>query len=460
MSDLKINLQEILQEKQDKIIPENIKKDVQIFDVIGTYEGSDITLQEKSVDIIDNGATEVVPDSNYYGLSKVNINTNVVNKPNIFMQETEPETKEGIWVKANKQVDKIESIENLITGEGEWIDTYSNLPHNIYQSSCAVSIENDIYIFGGYGSENYKKAYKYNTLNNTYTQLTDIPYSFQTGCVATVGTDIYLFGGYNNFNTAYKYDTITDTYTQLANIPYGYYGAGISAVGTDIYLFGTSYKIADKKKVYKYDTLTNTYTQLTNMSFISEYSSIKCLSINTDIYIFFAGGNTENILYKYDTLAKIYTPLSNSPIPVYTASGICVNNSNIYLFSGGGSDTKNLAYKYDTITDTYTQLANIPYGFLDGNVVSVLNKIYLLGGDSHMTMIQVYELPILSFDDKTIILIQGTGQYKTQLYENEDIDGRLLYSFDDVKYNTTEDGLDDTLPTYYGTGTEWVKFKN
>lgn len=40
MSDLKTNLQEILQEKQEKIIPENIKKDVQIFDVVGTYEGS------------------------------------------------------------------------------------------------------------------------------------------------------------------------------------------------------------------------------------------------------------------------------------------------------------------------------------------------------------------------------------------------------------------------------------
>ena len=39
MSDLKTNLQEILQEKQDKIIPENIKKDVQIFDVTGTYDG-------------------------------------------------------------------------------------------------------------------------------------------------------------------------------------------------------------------------------------------------------------------------------------------------------------------------------------------------------------------------------------------------------------------------------------
>ena len=40
MSELKTNLQEILQEKQEKIIPENIKKDVQIFDITGTYEGS------------------------------------------------------------------------------------------------------------------------------------------------------------------------------------------------------------------------------------------------------------------------------------------------------------------------------------------------------------------------------------------------------------------------------------
>ena len=40
MSDLQTNLEQILQEKEQKIIPENIKSGVQIFDVIGTYEGS------------------------------------------------------------------------------------------------------------------------------------------------------------------------------------------------------------------------------------------------------------------------------------------------------------------------------------------------------------------------------------------------------------------------------------
>ena len=40
MSQLKTNLEQILQEKQEKIIPENIKKDVQIFDVVGTLESN------------------------------------------------------------------------------------------------------------------------------------------------------------------------------------------------------------------------------------------------------------------------------------------------------------------------------------------------------------------------------------------------------------------------------------
>lgn len=42
MSRLKTNLQNILQEKEQKIIPENIKSGVQIFDIVGTYGGSGI----------------------------------------------------------------------------------------------------------------------------------------------------------------------------------------------------------------------------------------------------------------------------------------------------------------------------------------------------------------------------------------------------------------------------------
>ena len=43
MSDLKTNLEQILQEKQSKIKPENIKKDIQIFDITGTLEEGILT---------------------------------------------------------------------------------------------------------------------------------------------------------------------------------------------------------------------------------------------------------------------------------------------------------------------------------------------------------------------------------------------------------------------------------
>lgn len=53
MSDLKTNLQEILQEKQDKIIPENIKSGVTILGVNGTLEtGTDNELVDTSITFI------------------------------------------------------------------------------------------------------------------------------------------------------------------------------------------------------------------------------------------------------------------------------------------------------------------------------------------------------------------------------------------------------------------------
>lgn len=50
MTSLESNLRSILSEKESKIIPENIKKDVQIFDVVGT-------LEEGGIDTSDATAT-------------------------------------------------------------------------------------------------------------------------------------------------------------------------------------------------------------------------------------------------------------------------------------------------------------------------------------------------------------------------------------------------------------------
>lgn len=61
MSQLKDNLNIILQEKETKIIPENIKKDVQIFDVVGTLqEGIDTSDADAMVSDITINKTAYV----------------------------------------------------------------------------------------------------------------------------------------------------------------------------------------------------------------------------------------------------------------------------------------------------------------------------------------------------------------------------------------------------------------
>ena len=218
---------------------------------------------------------------------------------------------------------------------------------------------------------NLNNNYKYNTLTDTYTQLTDIPYDFSNGTAVVIGTDIYLFGSYDNNSGSldnvtknYKYNTLTDTYTQLTNIPYAFYGGSAVAIGTDIYLFGSA-SSGDYRK----------------------------------------------------------------------------------------------AYKYNTLTDTYTQLTNIPYDFYGGVAVSInsIEEIYLLGSSLNVNKIGIFELKSIEYEDNQIVITQGTPTYLTKILPNN---SNLTYYFNDAWIYTDQDGLIQNIPTYYGDGTSWIKFKN
>lgn len=81
MSDLKINLQEILQEKQEKIIPENIKKDVSILGITGTLESGDgiktyTSETEMNNDIANISEGEVVKVITIPAVSTITVNNN------------------------------------------------------------------------------------------------------------------------------------------------------------------------------------------------------------------------------------------------------------------------------------------------------------------------------------------------------------------------------------------------
>lgn len=369
--------------------------------------------------------------------------------PNIFIQETEPEIKEGIWIKkVTDNINKILVKDQVINGE-EWNSkVYSTPPINFNENGGIDAIGSDIYIIYG------NTIYKYNSLNDTYIKLdTTIPISLTQGSIIAVGTDIYLFGGNNNNTSAYKYDTINNTYSQLTNIPFQFYSGSIATIGTYIYVFGG---IQQQQIAYKYDTINNSYTQLTNIPF--QFRNGSAIAVGTNIYLF-GGTQYKQRAYKYDTINNSYTRLTDIPFG-FARGSVAKIDTDIYLF--GGMYESTYAYKYNTDSDTYKKIEDMPYSFQDGGAININNeKIYVLWGTLSKKMASILLISKETYPDKSVVIKQGSS-YSSQILptENELIEGRLVNKFDNVWYNTTENGLDDTLPTYYGAGTEWVKFKN
>jgi len=465
--------------------------------------------QTKSVSITDNGNYSISPDENYDAMDAVSLSVNVaasedlnavltaqeqklsqldeiINRKmsgnnmslNIFVQPTEPTTKKGLWLQTNHTYENIILDENVYYGD-EWESSASTpvIPYNANAGS-AVNVGNEIYVFGGasqglsgYADSLSVKAYKYNLLTDTWTQLTDIPFNYFGGGATSVGTDIYLFGGKGSYKAAYKYDTLTDTYTQLANNPNYFFAMPVIPIGTDIYLLGTNNSQSGyTDRNYKYNTLTNTYSRMADIPFnlILGVS----VSVGTDIYLFGGGSyNAYNKNYKYDTLTNTYTQLTNAPRQLQTNIISAVNiGTDIYLF------VEKSLYKYNIPTDTWTQLDNPPHYEPRDNTLVINGDIYCCGyGYNNTSGTTVYSgIDIYRFNDKTyqtdnsLIIAQGRSGagktynigYATELVTINTLNTPLLYGLVDAWFYTTQGGLDDTIPTYYGDGTQWVNFKN
>ena len=355
---------------------------------------------------------------------------------NLFVQTTEPEIKNGIWVKTDTQYENKIAVQNALSETGEYTKL-KNIPYDF--SGGAVIIGTDIYLL------DRNTNYKYDTLTDTYTQLTNIPVNFHYGSAVAVGTDIYLLGGENSVRYIYRYNTLLDTYLKLSNIPYSFsYGSAV-AIGTDIYLLGGN---ISGSKNYKYDTLTDTYTQLTNIPI--SFNRGSAVAVGTDIYLL--GGNTSSRNnYKYNTLTDTYTKLANIPYNFYQGSAVAVG-TDIYLLGGNSSQNNN--YKYNTLTDTYTQLTNISFSFSSGCAVLSGLNIYLLCGTYNykFTLTLQNDIP-----NNSLVFEQGGMMYKTILFDSGFTNG-IEYKFTNVWLKNADGTIDTTTPIYYGDGTKWIQF--
>ena len=245
----------------------------------------------------------------------------------------------------------------------------------------------------------------------------------------------------------HKYDTLNDTYTKLTDIPYMSYGCGAFSIGTDIYILGSGYSDSNNywKYAYKYNTSTGVYIRL-NDTPVGFRSDTSFLVVGTNVYI----THSSNVLYKYDVLTDTYIKLNDMPHDFGSGRAVIINN---YIYMLGG-DSDYYVYRYDINKGIYTKLANTPNLFKDGSAVAIGTDIYLLGGA--VSYYDNWKWKNIYDTNKIIFKTNPTPTKYTTILHNTDYPVINKFIFDDVFLT---DSLGNKIDTYYyyGNGTSWIQ---
>ena len=396
---------------------------------------------------------------------------------NLFIQPDEPATKEGIWLQTDEELsDKITVTNQSYVAEttlGTWVKHTASIA---LFSVCTAKCGDWIYGFGAGGVTNNAK-YNINT-KETVTLAAWTEQRASTSAAVTIGTDIYVFGGYgwSTSKYAYKYDTLTDTYVRLEDTPYPVYGGVAIAIGDYIYIIcGQSYNTSTSRwsngrSMLKYDTVNNTYTTIANAPMYMYHNAV--VAVGSDLY-FIMGWTTTSInpneinksIYKYDTTTYTITKVGELPVSWnYPYARATVVGDEIYVLPFGAQSTVGWIYNINTgesRTDSNFNTNSINQNCYGLYTHTDNKQIIDCATSTAAYTINYSQRFDYTGDEDTILMRQrnGSNPYQTVLTPATNVENRLLTSFEDVGYYSTETGINNDIPTYYGTGTEWVKFK-
>ena len=384
---------------------------------------------------------------------------------NVYVQESEPTNKDGIWLQTNKIFNKTYFDEQVKTLSKENYDTTKEYPNITLDSAeygyalPAIGMGDFVYVFAN------SKIYKYDSTNRTCESIKSIwgNFSGNKSSACLVGTDIFIF----KYNTIYKYDTINETLTTEKNV--GVYDGGVlvSISSTSEYIY-----LLYETNIYKYDIKNKSISTLSlKLPYtFSNYSYHRMPCVIGDLVYLFGNTNSSNHRKSYilDLKNEVITQIKDLPITMNFAISTCQVDGYIYVIQGPSNSASSVRYavKYDIVNDTYTTIAlNTRSVYADANYAYLVNGTIVCVSDTsnniyfdHFTV--SYDA-IYDYEDNSIVVWDGFGRYKTQMTSPiNNQEGKIKTLFYNVYYYTTSDGLDDTIPTYYGDGTQWIKFKN
>lgn len=460
-----------------------------------TVEPIEIKLQNKEI-IPSNIDKEVTFDNDYDGLSKVtikgdsnliagNIKQNISifgitgtyegNDFNIYMQPNEPVVKNGIWLKSDALFNGVKFFD-YATATGEFLEASNFNFLKTEENTVGVEIIDGVmYVI----ATTPEKSYKVNLTTKVKTNI-NTPTSAGAYGSCVYENKIYVLNAdSSNKFSLYAYDIATDTYSVI----YGtlatteYFSSNI--VGNFVYdnkiyfcRYGDTYLSA-----FIFDIGTQTFsTKGTNILKYNSMSSKTRISV-CGPYVYqcvtpnSSSGSTSRAIIRVNLLEGI-TP---ETVCTFTASSTSqyvepyATEDYIYLFNSNYASAgviQNKYYRYNLLNGTFETITTNNKYFLSRDKTSLGLGIGHLdeqsgilyfrgnGGTPQVSGMQFTSSPETNnLSSGTIAVVQSNYKNSIKIQDSSNIH----IGVDNVYLKTTN-GL-ESVETYLGDGTQWNLFK-
>jgi hypothetical protein len=272
--------------------------------------------------------------------------------------------------------------------------------------SAAVTINNKMYIFGGYNSGQLNDTCVFDPsagTNGSWTHLspTGTPTARYGQAATVMSNKMYIFGGWNggNLNDTWVFDPsngANGSWTQLSpsGSPGGRYFASAVAISTKMYLFYGNASGGYQNDVWVFDSTAGangSWTQLSPSGTTpSNRMSASVAAISGNVYVFSgysSGYNIETWLFNPSSSGSwtLLNPTGIGPSARYFQSMVTINNK-MYVYAGYSNGYLSDLWSFDPSVGTlglWTQLSptgTIPAARHGQLSTMISNKMYVFGG--------------------------------------------------------------------------------
>jgi len=282
------------------------------------------------------------------------------------------------------------------------------------------------YLVGGYqggagnpSGDGYRVIRRYDTANNSWLTLADMPIQVYLNGGAYYSGNIYSFGnGYYGNGYIYRYTIASNSWVQLSPTLTGNrYYVKAATCGTKIYVCGGYYN-GYSNLCDEFDPTANggggSITAKANMPGGMYYHAMTSIPSLGKVYSLGGYNNGYlSVMYEYDVATNAWTtkaPISDgSAVQPRYGPAAFANGTRVYVVGGYNNNYMQTTLEFNALTNTWVQRANMGYQRYLHDATAFNGKGYTYGGIPNYTYGEEYTPPDFGLPPNIPTAVAQTG---------------------------------------------------